>query len=199
MESSPVLKSQREILISLADPSKCNPSVLAPLLHNTHPDTVTCPTFESLTWYAGVFTTTTFSMVMPSKFIRLMPQYHTRPVTPCRAPLVEFPLNPFPWFPFTVKLLSVTLLPRAGTGGPGSNGIAASGGPLWMPSLLVPDFTKKPVPQPSPAIPQCPPAGRNKPEIRALPSMMSVIGWSAVAPANAALMRGPSSVAGPPV
>jgi hypothetical protein len=44
---------------------------------------------------------------------------------------------------------------------------------------------------------QYPPAGRNKPEISALPSMISVIGLVADAPASAALIRGPSSVAAP--
>src|ERR1700746_2618262 len=99
--------------MSFADPSKCSPSVFPPLLQNTHPDTFTFPTFESLTWYAGVFTTTTFSIVMLSKFMRLIPQYHTRPVTPCRLPLVEFPLKPFPRLPFTVKLLRARFGPLA--------------------------------------------------------------------------------------
>lgn len=68
-----------------------------------------------------------------------------------------------------------------------------------MASLLVPAFTKNPVPQPSPAMLQCPPAGRNKPEISALPSMIRVIGLLALAPAKAEFIRGPSSVAAPPV
>jgi hypothetical protein len=68
-----------------------------------------------------------------------------------------------------------------------------------MPSLFVPDFTKKPVPQPSPATFQYPPAGRNNPEISAGPSIIKVIGLLADALAIAALMRGPSSVAKPPV
>src|ERR1035437_10585373 len=68
-----------------------------------------------------------------------------------------------------------------------------------MPSLWGPLFTKNPGPQPSPAIFQSPPGGRNRPEISALPSIISVIGLSAVAPAIAALIRGPSSVAASPV
>src|ERR1022692_3918537 len=74
IESSPVLKSQFEIVMSFAGPSKWSPSVLKPLLSITHPDTATWPTFESRIWNAGALTTTTFSMVMWSKFIRLMPQ-----------------------------------------------------------------------------------------------------------------------------
>jgi hypothetical protein len=46
---------------------------------------------------------------------------------------------------------------------------------------------------------QYPPAGRKSPEINALPSMISVIGLFGDAPAIAAFIRGPSSVAGPPV
>src|ERR1700733_7133805 len=126
-----------------------------------------------------------------------MPQYQTFP--PCVVPLVESPSWPFPWLPLSVKLLSETFIPRGGAGGPGSDGTPALGGPLWMPSLLVAAFTKNPVPQPNPAMFQFPPAGRNKPEISALPSIISVIGLSAVAPAIAAFMRGPSSVAAPPV
>jgi hypothetical protein len=68
-----------------------------------------------------------------------------------------------------------------------------------MPSLFVPDFTKKPVPQPSPAMFQYPAAGRNRPEISAGPSIIRVMGLLADALAIAALMRGPSSVANPPV
>jgi hypothetical protein len=68
-----------------------------------------------------------------------------------------------------------------------------------MPSLFVPVFTKNPVQQPSPAILQFPPAGGNRPDIKALPSIISVMGFSAVASAIAALMRGPSSVAAPPM
>jgi len=68
-----------------------------------------------------------------------------------------------------------------------------------MPSLLVPACTKNPVPQPNPAMFQYPPAGRNRPEISALPSMINVMGLFADAPAIAALIRGPSSVAAPPV
>ena len=67
-----------------------------------------------------------------------------------------------------------------------------------MASLLVPFLTKNPVPQPSPAMFQYPPAGGNNPETSAPPSMINVIGLFAVAPASAALMRGPSSVAVPP-
>jgi hypothetical protein len=44
---------------------------------------------------------------------------------------------------------------------------------------------------------QYPPAGRNNPDTSALPSMMNVIGLLAEAPAIAALIRGPSSVADP--
>ncbi len=54
-------------------------------------------------------------------------------------------MRPFPWLPFSVKLLSETFAPRGGTGGPGSEGLAASGPPLWMPSLFEPDLIKKPV------------------------------------------------------
>src|SRR5579872_846006 len=141
---------------------------------------------------------TTFSMVMLSKFIRLMLQYQTS-VLPCGVPVVEFPSKPLPWLPFTVKLLSETFLPRAGAGGPGVKDTGTLGGKLWMQSLLVPALTKNPVPQPRPAMLQCPPAGRNKPETSALPSMIRVIGLFALAPAIAALMRGPSSVSAPPV
>ena len=127
-----------------------------------------------------------------------MPKYHPV-VLPCGIPVVESPLWPFPWLPLRVKLLSETLLPRGGAGGPGSEGMAAFGPPLWMPSLLVPDLMKKPVPQPSPAMTQWPPAGRKRPETSALPSMIRVIGLLADAAAIAALIRGPSSVAAPPV
>ena len=48
-------------------------------------------------------------------------------------------------------------------------------------------------------MPQLPAAGRNRPEMSALPSMINVMGLAAVAPAIAALIRGPSSVAAPPV
>src|ERR1035438_7504290 len=95
IESSPVVKSQFEIVMSFAGPSKCSPSVLKPWLFITHPDTATLPTFESRMWYAGVFTTTTFSTIMLSKFIRLMPKYQAT-LLPCRVPLVEFPSKPFP-------------------------------------------------------------------------------------------------------
>src|SRR5258708_18452982 len=138
-------------------------------------------------------------MIMGSKLIRLMPKYQGGSSLRCRVPLVESPLRPFPWLPFTVKLPSETFIPRGGAGGPGSDGTAALGGPLWMPSLFVPFFMKNPVPQPSPAMLQYPPAGRNKPEISALPSMISVIGLSAVASAIAEFIRGASSVAAPPV
>ena len=67
-----------------------------------------------------------------------------------------------------------------------------------MQSLLVPSLMKKPVPQPNPAMFQYPPAGMNRPDTRALPSMIKVIGFVAVASAMAALIRGPSSVAVPP-
>ena len=46
---------------------------------------------------------------------------------------------------------------------------------------------------------QFPPAGKKSPEMSALPSMIRVMGLSAVAAAMAALMRGASSVAEPPV
>ena len=68
-----------------------------------------------------------------------------------------------------------------------------------MPSLFVPLLTKKPVPHPRPAILQWPAAGKKSPEMRALPSMMKVMGFSAVAVAIAALIRGASSVATPPL
>ena len=45
--SSPQVKLWFEIVISFAGPSKCTPSVLGALLFVVHPDTVTCPTFES--------------------------------------------------------------------------------------------------------------------------------------------------------
>ena len=68
-----------------------------------------------------------------------------------------------------------------------------------MPSLLVPVLTKNPVPHPNPAMLQLPPAGIKSPEMRALPSMIRVMGLVGVAAAIAALMRAASSVAGPPV
>ena len=135
---------------------------------------------------------------MLSKFIRLMPKNQVY-LLPWRVPLVETPSKPLPWFPLSVKFLSETFIPRAGAGGPGSGGTPASGGPLWIPSLLVPVFTKNPVPQPRPAMFQYPPAGRNRPEINALPSMISVIGFDSLAAAMEALIRGASSVAAPPV
>lgn len=68
-----------------------------------------------------------------------------------------------------------------------------------MASLLAPLLTKKPVPQPRPAMLQFPAAGKKSPEMSALPSIIRVMGLSAVAAAMAALMRGASSVAEPPV
>jgi hypothetical protein len=68
-----------------------------------------------------------------------------------------------------------------------------------MPSLLAPVLMKKPVPHPRPAMLQFPAAGKKSPEMSALPSTIRVMGLSAVATAIAALMRGASSVAVPPV
>jgi len=48
--SSPMLKLQFEIWMSFAGPSKCNPSVLTPVLLNTHPEMLTLPTLESRMW-----------------------------------------------------------------------------------------------------------------------------------------------------
>ena len=154
------------------------------------------PTFESCMWNAGVLTTTTFSITTSSKFLRLIPQYQATatalPRSACRI---------------SVKTVSLVAVQREvperdihSSRGRRTGIVGKTApGPLWMPSLLVPVFTKNPVPQPRPAMLQYPPAGRNRPEISALPSMISVIGLSAVAPAIAAFMRGPSSVAAPPV
>src|SRR5579864_6495253 len=79
IESSPLAKSQPEIVMSFEGPSKCSPSVLKPRLFSTQPETLTLPTFENRIWYAGVLTTTTSSILMLFRFIRLMPQYQTCP------------------------------------------------------------------------------------------------------------------------
>src|SRR5260370_24779075 len=101
---------------------------------------------------------------MLSRFIKLIPKYQV-PLTPCGAPLVESPVNPFPRLQFSTKLVRDTLLPRTGseTLGPGSDGTAASGPPLWLPSAFEPDFMKKHVLQPSPCIDQSPPPGNTTP------------------------------------
>ena len=48
-------------------------------------------------------------------------------LAPRVSPVVESPVRPFPWLPFSVKLLRETFVPRGGAGGPGSFGQPASG------------------------------------------------------------------------